>query len=181
MAPGPSPTTCLGHIGSRWVLRGQNGGVGGGWRAQWRQGKEDAGSPRSQLYQCQSKDQASKGSPVQRHYKATIGWAQKFQILHPSKAEWISNALSYRCPSCCRKQSTLNIGAQGTKFRSRIKNAPSLTNFDFPALWVYASWGLSGLFAQFVVATLLFPWQPVDETTSLFLGLCGRCLEKTDT
>ena len=50
-----------------------SGGEGRGWRAQWRQGKEDAGSPWSQLYQRQSKDQASKGSPVQRHYKATIG------------------------------------------------------------------------------------------------------------
>ena len=52
---------------------GRRGGCGGrGWRAQWRQSKEDAGFPQSQPYPCQSKDQASKGSTSQLHYKATL-------------------------------------------------------------------------------------------------------------
>ena len=97
----------------------------------------------------------------------------------PSKAERISNVPSYTRPSCCRKRSNLYIGTQGTKLRSRIKNAQFFTNFDFPAVWVYASWGLLGLFAGFVVATLLFPWQPIAETAYLFLRLCSRRLEKT--
>lgn len=35
---------------------------GGGWRAQWRQGKEDAGFPWSQPYQCQSKTELPRGA-----------------------------------------------------------------------------------------------------------------------
>lgn len=112
---------------------GGGSGAGRGWWPSGARAERMLGFLGANLTSVSRKTKLPRGEQSNATAKQLLSEQRNFKYFL-SKAERISDVPSYTQPSCCRKQSNLYIGTQGTKLRSRIKKAQSFTNFNFPAV-----------------------------------------------
>lgn len=124
---------------------------------------------------------ASRGRIIQPHPKAALGRPETSQRHFPSKAGGdLRCTLSGKDGPAAAESGLISALGAGDKAKVKTAQGPALHEFRLSSHMSLAFLGgTGGLFAQGVVATLLFPWRPRAEALVCVCACAaGRCSEK---